>query len=98
MTLSDEELIKMCYDKFGKDYQFRMLIEESAELTHAICKYIRNPESSRAYNVAQEHAHLELMLLELREVMSIECKSYQEYLEHWRKETRDVIKKRLEIK
>jgi NTP pyrophosphatase (non-canonical NTP hydrolase) len=63
MDEKEREIYRGCFDKWGATAQVDMMIEEMAELTQALCKVKRVPESStRAYAVNEEIADVTIML------------------------------------
>ena len=51
---------------WGVDSQVKMLFEEMAELTQAVCKYFRKPSSETFTHINEEMADVEIMLAQMR--------------------------------
>ena len=58
----DEELYDKAMELWGEEFQVNMLIEEMAELTHAIMKTRRHPVATWTYRVLEELADVSIMM------------------------------------
>ena len=63
----EKEIYKMALDKWGLDLQLVMMIEECAELIHAICKYKRSWNIEDVDNLLEELADVDIMINQMKE-------------------------------
>lgn len=72
------DIYKRAYNKWGKNAQILMIIEEMSELSTELCHVIRN--RGDGFKVAEEVADVELMLEQIKYIFDIE-KSVEAYKE-----------------
>lgn len=70
----DKKILESAIEKYGREKQLDMVIEEMAELTKAICKYKRIdeyylPEDIRD-NLIEETADVKIMIAQLEMIFS----------------------------
>lgn len=64
--MTEREIYKKALSKFGSTFQMDMMIEECAELIHAIMKYRRNCCLDSIVQVEEELADVEIMLEQMK--------------------------------
>lgn len=65
-----DEIYQQAIAKYGKEAQLKMVIEEMAELTQAICKSFRGANNHE--NIVEEIADVEIMLAQLKIIYEID--------------------------
>lgn len=65
-----DEIYQQAIAKYGKEAQLKMVIEEMAELTQAICKSFRG--KNNLDNLIEEIADVEIMLAQLKIIYEID--------------------------
>ena len=73
------ELLEACEEKWGKEFQLLMAIEECAELQKAILKYFRRKDNNKM-QIAEECVDVALMVSQIVHTLGIE----KEYEEWWK--------------
>ena len=71
--IMNKTIYKEALDLWGFDTQLEMIVEECAELIHAIKKYKR--DKCGVYDVIEECADVEIMLEQMREVFNSEIEN-----------------------
>ena len=64
------DLYQLALDKFGKEKQLTVAVEELSELTKEICKVLRNLGNTD--DLSEEIADVEIMCEQLRYIFSID--------------------------
>ena len=59
-------IYKKAEQMFGRDNQLNMVVEECAELIHAICKFRRNASAENLKHLCEEIADAEIMIEQLK--------------------------------
>lgn len=70
-TVGQEEILQGAVSKWGEALQFDMVVEELAELIHAVQKYKRKRTLRTTNNVIEEIADVEIMIQELKMMLGI---------------------------
>lgn len=85
----DSYVLNHAIERYGKDAQITMLLEEMAELQNAVCKFGRG--RSTAADIAEEIADVEIMLEQAKIIF--ECRGLTESIKHSKVER---LRRRLE--
>ena len=87
----DNRIIKIA-EEYGHRPQLQMLIEEMAELTKAICKFIRVDDRAKREpvqvaectevieNIIEEMADVQIMILQLQHFINLSDESFKEQM------------------
>jgi len=87
----DNRIIKIA-EEYGHKPQLQMLIEEMAELTQAICKFIRVDDRAKREpvqaaectevieNIIEEMADVQIMILQLQHFTNLSDESFKEQM------------------
>ena len=67
--MKDEEIYKKAMDKWGRELQIIMGIEEMAELTKALVKHLRGKGNSD--DILEEMADVDIMLGQLKRMFNV---------------------------
>lgn len=76
-----QKLFKDAVDKWGKDAQLNMVIEECAELIQAITKLKRHENEKTIQNVIEEAADVGIMLAQITIIFECGQDIYREKVE-----------------
>lgn len=87
--MTEQEIYKAAIDKYGKNQQMMMCIEEMSELAKELCKNIRG--RSNEENIAEEIADVQIMLNQMMIIHKCETAVY-----FWEDEKLQRLKKRIE--
>ena len=74
------ELFKKAIEVFGEDAQYRMVIEETSELTKEICKHFRGDNNE--HRIDEEMADVAIMLSQLAIMLEIDSDEFNDILNY----------------
>ncbi|MHA1277069.1 MAG: hypothetical protein ACTSQ8_07780 [Candidatus Helarchaeota archaeon] len=66
-----KELYEKAWTKWGADAQLTMIMEESAELIHAVAKYFRHPDHIHKMVIVEEMADVSIMTEQFLQIMDL---------------------------
>lgn len=89
----NQDTCKKALEVWGEDFQMNMVVEELAELIHAIQKFRRGRASVK--EVAEEHADVLIMLTQLGLIMSDHSPNYIDQVTIWERAKTERLRHRL---
>jgi hypothetical protein len=69
--MSDEDFLNQCIEYFGKDKQQVVAIEEMAELTQQLSKFVIGHPKAKRENLVEEYVDVLIMMNQLRLIYKI---------------------------
>lgn len=67
----NDDFLRYCIDFFGKDKQMAVAIEEMAEFTQQLCKFMIGHKNAKRENVVEEFVDVTIMLNQMKIIFNI---------------------------